>query len=495
MGRVFALGMGVMAIAAAVLFVSSFPVSPADAVVTVRATDELGSLRTRLATQFVWPGGLDRGAEARGRFAALAPQIVRINVTTDGFPGLPLVMPAGVAQGDWDFSNLDSIVQDARGGGARILLTIAYAPHWMWDCGTGALRDPTFAEFAAYAARLVAYYNDGSFIAEDGRRILNPAATEHRVTYWELWNEPDQRTSACPPRAGLTPEEYVRMWNAASRAMLAVDPSIKLVGPTTGSAVTTRVPDYLPALMAGARHRPDIVSFHAYGGWRNAQPDAFLFDGDAVCCGLAGIERGLARVRAIAGETPIWITELNVNAAWDGDDPAGRPWTAYGAAWGASAFLRFARAGVDTVYQFEFVHPTLRQFSLLDASGRPLLPYWRDYYLARYFPPGSVLLSVTSSLTEIETLAARSPGSANVRVLVINRRAGTDSAVGGSGAPVMARVRVADLAHVRGVTLRLLDATTRLEAGPELVSLHPESSASVAFSGYGFALLEFAADP
>src|SRR2546422_1069126 len=81
------------------------------------------------------------------------------------------------------------------------------------------LRDPMFGEFAAYAARLVAYYNIGSFVAEDGRQILNPAAAENRATYWELWNEPDQHHSACPPGPGLSPEQYVGMWNTSADAM------------------------------------------------------------------------------------------------------------------------------------------------------------------------------------------------------------------------------------------------------------------------------------
>ena len=495
MRRISALGIAFITVALAGLFATSSPASSADVVVAVRADQELGPVRTHLATQFIWPGVLDRSAGSRARLSALAPPIIRINVTTDGYPGLPLVMPAGLAQGDWDFSNLDSMVGDAHDAGARVLITIPYAPHWMWDCGTATLRDTTFAEFAAYAARLVAYYNAGSFSAEDGRQILNPIGTTHRVTYWELWNEPDQRSSACPPSAGLTPEDYVRMWNASADAMLAVDPAIKLVGPTTGAPVTGRSPDYLPALLAGARHRPDVVSFHAYGGWQNAQTDRFIFDGDGMCCGLAGIDRGLAEVRAIAGDTPVWITELNVNSAWDGDDPAARPWTAYGAAWGASAFARFARAGVDTVYQFQFAHPTLRQFSMLDAAGVPMLPYWRDYYLARYFPPGSVLLSATSSLDEIETLAARPPGSANVRVLVINRRVESDTAVGGPGAPATVQVTVSNLAPAMGVTLRLVDATTPLENGPTLASLPGGDAASVSLPGYGFALLEFVVGP
>jgi len=468
-----------------------------DVVVSVRASSAEGEIATRLGTQFAWPGSLDRVAGSRGRFDDLALPFVRINATTDGLPGLPLVMPAGVTQGDWSFTNLDAIVNDARAAGAQVVVDIAYAPQWMWDCSTGAIRDMSFAEFAAYMRRVVSYYNQGSFVAEDGSTVTNPAGTGNRIGYWELWNEPDQRTLGCPPNGNpnITPDQYVAMWNATVPAMLSVDPEIKLIGPATSSAVPN-VPDYLPALIANATRKPDAVSFHAYGGWSNTQTDRFFFDGDGGCCGIAGIERGLAQVQAEAPGIPVWITELNVNSAYGQDDPTQRPWTAFGAAWGASAFQRLARDGVQTIFEFQFAHPSLRQLSLIEIdSGRPLLGYWRDYYLSRYFPPGSTLVSASSSNAEVETLAARSPGSNAVRVLVINRQVESDTAIGGAGLPATVRVTLQDLPQIGTVTVRRIDAATPLDTGPDLQTLQPADSMSVDFNGYGLALIEFVADP
>jgi len=469
-----------------------------DVVITVRGSVAEGALTTRLGTQFAWPGSLDRAAATRGRFDGLAPALVRINATTDGVPGLPLVMPAGITKGDWSFGNLDAIVNDVRGAGGLVVLDIAYAPQWMWDCSAGAIRDTSFAEFATYMARVVSYYNLGSFIAEDGTTITNPAGTANRIGYWELWNEPDQRTLGCPPlgNPNITAEQYVAMWNASVSAMLAVDPAIKLVGPSTSSAMPSNVPDYLAALVAGATHKPDIVSFHAYGGWHNAQSDRFFFDGDVECCGIAGIERGLAAVQAEAPGVPIWITEFNVNSDSTGDDPTQRPWTAFGAAWGASAFGRLARHGVQAIFEFQFANPSLRQLSLIEIdSGRPLLSYWREYYLARFFPPGSTLLSATSSNPEVETLAARPPGSNVVRVLVVNRQVDSNVATGGPGLPATVRVTMQDLPRVSALTIRRIDAATPLETGPDVLSMQASNSVSVDFGGYGFALIEFVADP
>ncbi|TMC47068.1 MAG: glycoside hydrolase family 5 protein [Chloroflexi bacterium] len=465
-----------------------------DVVITVRASSAEGTLATRLGTQFAWPGSLDRAAGSRGRFNALAPGLVRINATTDGVPGLPLVMPAGITKGDWNFANLDAIVNDVRAAGGLVVLDIAYAPQWMWDCSTGAIRDTTFAEFASYMARVVSYYSLGSFVAEDGTTITNPAGTANRIGYWEVWNEPDQRALGCPPggNPNINTDQYVAMWNASVPAMLAVDPAIKLVGPATSSAMPISAPDFLGALLANAKHKPDVVSFHAYGGWHNAQTDRFFFDGDTGCCGIAGIERGLIAVQAAAPGIPIWITELNVNSDSAADDPTQRPWTAFGAAWGASAFGRLARHGVQAIFEFQFANPSLRQLSLIEIdTGRPLLPYWRDYYLARSFPAGSTLLSTSSSNPEVETFAARSPESNVVRVLVVNRQVDSDSATGGGGLPATVRVTLQDLPRVGSVTVRRMDAATPLDTGPELQSLPASDSVTVDFSGYGLALIEF----
>src|SRR5437899_3000107 len=70
-----------------------------DVEIEVRANSAEGALATRVGTQFAWPGSLDRAADSRGRFDGLAPPLVRINATTDGLPGLPLVMPAGISKG------------------------------------------------------------------------------------------------------------------------------------------------------------------------------------------------------------------------------------------------------------------------------------------------------------------------------------------------------------------------------------------------------------
>lgn len=476
----------VLCAALAVGIIASTPAAPAgDVVVTVNATSASGTIAARLGTQFVWPGSLDHATGTRERFGSLAPPLVRINATP---LGTHPVLPAGMRQGDWNFENLDSMVNDIRRGGGSVVLTVAFPPGWIWTCRAGATGDRTFGTFGDYMARLVAYYNHGSFVAENGRTITNAAGVANRIEHWELWNEPDQ-FKGCEADGSnhLSPSDYVLMWNGTVPKMLAVDPTIKLIGPAVAHAITKNAPDYIPALLAGAVRKPDAISFHGYGGWLNSQTDRFLFDGEGSGFGLEGIERGLKRVKALAPETPMWITELNVNSAWDREE-AGRAWKQFGAAWGASAFRRLALAGADIVLQYQFAHPDQRQFSLVDArTGEPLLPYWRDYHLARYFPPGSTVISSGSNLAGVESLAARPPGSNDIHLLVVNRQ--VDAALGGHGRSATVHFDLRNLPGPSAVTALVLDATTPLDTGPPAVVLSTEGPLSLTFAGYSVAFL------
>lgn len=472
----------------------------AAAAVAVTPGTAVGPLATRLSTNLVYPGVVAGLPAGPARLAALAPPLLRLHAGTDGtWPGGPApALPAGLRQGDWDFSSLDQLVGTARASGGRPLLNIRYAPNWMWTCaaywsdtpqGVGTLADPSFATFAAYLARLVAYYNTGRMVTEAGATVANPAGTANRIDAWELWNEPDlANETPCHPAdwgPALTPAQYLRMWNAAAPAMRAVDPTITLVGPATANAATGQDPEYVPTLLAGATIPPDAISFHGYGGWENSQGDEELFEGGNQTDGLAAIVSGLAQVRAWAGELPVWITEINVNAAWD-DDPTGRPWGAYGVAWGATAFRRLALGGAGILHWYQFSEGA--QFAMLDSStGKIYLPYWTMMVLSQAFPAGSTIVGSTSTLGEVESLAVRRPDG-SLGVLVVNRQVDSASAVGGPGKPATVTV---DLGLTpAAVRLRQLDATTSAASGPATQTLAAQRTVQLNFPGYGLAVLD-----
>jgi len=94
-------------------------------------------------------------------------------------------------------------------------------------------------------------------------------------------------------------------------------------------------------------------------------------------------------------------------AAW-GDDPKSRPWNAYGAAWWGALFQQVAPLGVQLINQYDVIDAP--QFGLIDdQTGATRLPYWEQKVLNGAFPPGSTLLS-SSSTASPSTRASSTAG-------------------------------------------------------------------------------------
>jgi hypothetical protein len=469
------------------------------ATITVTST-ATGTMQTQMSTNNVWSGMIDQTTGAQQALNALHAPLVRLHVGDDGYPE---AMP-DLNQGQWDFSALNTLVNNVEKTGQQPLMNIKFAPDWMWTCypssigvssnstqSPGTVKDLTFQTYAAYMARLVSYYNKGSMTTESGTVITNPAGTKNRVTYWEPWNEPDLNIETpCAPSNGLgiTPAQYVTMWNAVTQAMLAVDPTLKFVGPATsgGQFGSTSYNTYVTDLLSGATVKPAAISFHGYGYWDNSVSDQTIFDGDST--GSGGIKNIVADTQAmhsLAPSTPLWIDEVNVNAAW-GNDPYSRPWNAFSAAWWGSLFSQVAPLGVAMIHQYDVVDAP--QFGLIDdQTGATRLPYWEQSVLNSAFPPGSTMVSSSSSTGQIQTLAAQRPDGL-YSVLVVNRQLNSSTTKGGAGLPATVSVNLQGM-NVTGLTLQQIDATTSPTSGPSSVALPVSNSPQISFGGYGMAVL------
>src|SRR5579884_4145262 len=107
----------------------------------------------------------------------------------------------------WDFSLIDPMTIDFLEAtqGHSVILNFSTIPQWMfktekpvaypsdpnqvtWDYEQGTeLRDATFKEVADYYARLLAWYTQGGFIDELGKR--HESGHHYAVPYWEVLNE------------------------------------------------------------------------------------------------------------------------------------------------------------------------------------------------------------------------------------------------------------------------------------------------------------------
>ena len=199
-----------------VLFWSGLAAAPgaaANATITVNAGVSQGTFATELDTQIIYPNILEDVPSGQARLNQYAPPKVRIILGTDGayltadhlhVPTLPAgwnlnerpgscVATYGYQVGNhcWDFTSLNLMVNDIYAAGARPAIDIGYMPDWLWNCTITGTPTPIangWSLFGDYAARLVSYYNTGSFTAEDGHVVINPAGTSRRVDTWELLN-------------------------------------------------------------------------------------------------------------------------------------------------------------------------------------------------------------------------------------------------------------------------------------------------------------------
>jgi hypothetical protein len=208
--------------------------------------------------------------------------------------------------------------------------------------------------------------------------------------------------------------------------------------------------------------------------------------------------------RADLAETPVWMTENNVNADFAGangtsscnagqtfvTDPRGT--SAYFAAWRPYVFSQFGKAGNQALYQWDYSGD--KQYGEVDPSGIPYLSYWVDRTLAAFYPstaasPGPDILTAASTDTSsIETLVTRASNGV-VRVMIVDRAVHAVTDNNGTGDPRTVIVDTSSLGNFTAASLMTIDGTTDVTNGPAAVSMAPGPRLAIPLNGYGVAFL------
>jgi hypothetical protein len=462
-----------------------------------------GKLQQFMSTSFQiaeWTGDFF-GTSAPAREATLnnlGPQHIRLQPLSQA---IPMKANTGAAS-DWDFTLLDQTVQPVLASADHSPeFQIAAAPAWMNDANGYLDVANHVNDFAAYAANLVRYYNKAGFDVA-GTHFQSPAS--HAITWWGIFNEPAFN--------GLDAAQYTTVYNAVVPAMLAVDPTIKIVAlEFAGSTLGTSFPDdpetwlppfFAPVSSGGVNAHIDVVAMHFYATCNQMDTDTSLFDAvDQYVDVKKFIDQQIATRADLAG-TPVWMTENNVNADFAGangtsscnagqtfvTDPRGT--STYFAAWRPYVFSQFGKAGNQALYHW--AHSSDKQYGEVDPNGVPYLSYWVDRTLATFYPaasPGPDILTATSTDTSsIETLATRASNGV-VRVMIVDRavHAATDN--NGTGDPRTVIVDTSSLGNFTAASLMTIDASTDVTNGPAAVSMAPGARLAVPLNGYGVAFL------
>jgi hypothetical protein len=466
-----------------------------------------GKLQQFMSTSFQiaeWTGDFF-GTSAAARKSTLSninPQHIRLQPLSQA---IPMKANTGAAT-DWDFTLLDQTVQPVLASADHSPeFQIAAAPTWMLNTATGYLDVANHVnDFAAYAAKLVRYYNTGGFDVA-GTHFQSPP-TSPPITWWGIFNEPAFN--------GLDAAQYATVYNAVVPAMLAVDPTIKIVAlEFAGSTLGTGWPDdpeiWLPPFFAaasagGVNAHIDVVAMHFYASCNQMDSDTSLFGAvDQYVAVKKFIDQQIATRADLAG-TPVWMTENNVNADFAGANGTSscnagqtfvtdaRGTSSYFAAWRPYVFSQFGKAGNQALYQWAYSSD--KQYGEVDPNGIPYLSYWVDRTLATFYPstaasPGPDILTAASTDTSsIETLATRATNGV-VRVMIVDRAVHAPADNNGMGDPRTVIVDTSSLGNFTAASLMTIDAATDVTNGPAAVSMAPGPRLAVSLNGYGVAFL------
>lgn len=322
--------------------------------------------------------------------------------------------------------------------------------------------------------------------------------------------------------------EYTRMWNIVAPAVKAVDPAIRLVGPTisnpislaNGDVVTTAVTsgpgdnswisnvDYIPTLMAGGNPRPDAVSFHGYG-WYQGTGSTEVQEWGGLTSAVTGF---ISEDQTAVGGTPVLLDETNIDAGNFGNPPPGgtatnlRAETQMGSAWLADSYVQWCSRApqIKELVQFEAYNGDVAWglFSGASYSGsttcvpqpacqnlrrsQPNLEYWLLRAMNGWLPAGSAVVPVSGVPPGFAAFAVQ-PASGEVVVVVVNTQVGAGD---GNGEPGLINVALSGsgVSDAQSITI---DGSTDPLNGPSTKDLGAHGVISLSMAGYGVTLLKF----
>jgi hypothetical protein len=426
----------------------------------------------------------------------LGPQHIRLQAVSQGVP-----MKANTGQAsDWDFTMLDAIVQPVLSVGDNSPeFQIAVAPAFMNDTN-GHLMLANFNAFASYSANLVRYYNTGGF-TWGGTNFVSSSYPAHKITWWGIYNEYNIN--------GMTPSEYVQLYNTVVPAMLAVDNTIKISALELAVAdPTTDLPTFVASPAGGGVNaQVNVASTHFYPTCNQKDTDALLFNRVPLFVQYLQYFYQELGTRTDLANVPIWVTENNVNA--DFSDANGmsnctpgqkfvldqRGTSAFLAAWRPYVFSQIGKAGARALYHWDYGADA--QYGEVDYnSDNTYLSYWVDYWLGQMFPstpssPGSDILQLAVTETSSAEIVATKNSDGSVVVMVADRAVHAPSDNNGAGDPRTVIVDTSALGTFSSATSLTIDAKTSVSSGPVPVSLTPGQKASVTLGGYGVTFLKW----
>jgi hypothetical protein len=425
----------------------------------------------------------------------LGPQHIRIQGVSQA---VPMTANTGNAS-DWDFTMLDAVVQPILSAADHSPeFQIAVAPVFMENAQGQFDITNYLNDFVQYSANLVRYYNTGGF-TWGGQLFKSPSA--NKIIWWGIFNEYNIN--------GLTPSQYVQLYNAVVPAMLMVDPTIKFSALELSDFDSgegdprNNLPTFVAATNAGGVNaQVNIVSTHFYSSCNQRDSDTQVFSTVPGFVNDVNYFYQELQTRADLASVSVWVTENNVNADYDvGNGMSAcnpgqefvtdqRGTSPFFAAWRPYVFSQLGKAGNQALYHWDY--DADQQFGEVDyTTGNIYLSYWVDLTLGQMFPaavpPDILALTVTDTST-VEVLATKNTDG-SVVVMVADHAIHAASDNNGTGDPRTVIVDVSALGNFSSAATLTIDANTSVANGPSPIAISFSPQMTIALGGYGVTFL------
>ncbi|WP_054956784.1 GH39 family glycosyl hydrolase [Paenibacillus dakarensis] len=300
----------------------------------------------------------------------------------------------------YNFSQSDEYLRTVKETGAQIVYRLGESiEHTKKKYFVHPPED--YSKWAEICIGIIRHYNEGW---ADG--------FHYGIEYWEIWNEPDYSVKMWSG----THEQYYALYETASTAIKAYNPSLKIGGPAVARPTADFVPEFLE--YCRARKLPlDFFSWHTY----TADPDK--------------IARHAHHIRSLLNEYGYSETESHLNewnyltadfaTIWDKGNEYLRKETfdrqknAEGASFVAQVLISLQDLPVDQANYYD-AQPTALFCGMFDYHGVPQKTYFvfQAYELLREFPH-RMHCEVSGEMNGVAALAA-GDREGNAAVLISN---------------------------------------------------------------------------
>ncbi|MGZ4731992.1 MAG: GH39 family glycosyl hydrolase [Terriglobales bacterium] len=365
--------------------------------------------------------------------------------------GIAELEPPADGKTSWDFSLIDPMTVDFLEAtkGHSVILNFSTIPAWMfktdkpvtypadpdqpvWDYTQGAEpRDPSMKEIGDYYGRLFAWYTQGGFTDELGRR--HESGYHYNISHWEVLNEIEFEHK-------MPPELYTKIYDSVVESIRRVAPQTKFVG--LALAAPSQHPEQFEYFLNHKNHKRgiplDFISYHFYAvPTADQDPAIQQYTFFAQADGFLNTVRYIETIRnRLSPETKTTVDELGAISADDltQDKPGHVTQPIPNSYWNltcamyAYIFGELTRMGVDIAGESQLVgYPTqFPSVSMVDwNTGKPNARLWVLKLLRENFGPGDKLVEIepfgSAVAPHLYSLAVVKPDGKR-RILLVNKR-------------------------------------------------------------------------